>query len=367
MWIPEARLYAVQLLLHPRSRALHPGEIWSSPGRAPCGAVAPYSKFAAHPRCTYNRSVREQCTAVDPSPHSSRQPPSLLSTLLASQRIIVNPSCIRGGHTPTRAICRPPFRACSGGGPSPLHGGLRPGVILLLRQGEERIHLAHVHVERLARLHDDAVTRLGVDDDLERLVDAHVAHKRSRRHLGEAIPVTVIGNLGALLWIDGHIPEAEGDDVLEEVRALRNGHMLIEHRLDDERRLVDVLPGDRDASRRVSGAPAPWRHEQVPPALALELAVDGSNLGGDLCRLALIKAVGRDVHHVGDALKAAVAERTRRRHRCVVRRRHKLEAVGGARLELRLRPQLEQVQLVALAGPLARLESKFNLNRTAKA
>ena len=54
-------------------------------------------------------------------------------------------------------------------------------VELLLRKCHEGVHLADVDVEGLARLHNDTVAALAVDHDLERLLEAHVAHEGRRR------------------------------------------------------------------------------------------------------------------------------------------------------------------------------------------
>jgi hypothetical protein len=90
--------------------------------------------------------------------------------------------------------------------------------------------------------------------------------------------------------------------------------------------------------------------------LGLELPVDHANLVRDLSGPRLVEALGRHVHDIGDVLEAAVPERALGRDCRVLRRRQELEAVGGLRLEGCLRPDLEQMELVALVGALARLE-----------
>ena len=149
-------------------------------------------------------------------------------------------------------MCRRGVGLCVG-------GGLRVGAKLLAREGHEGVHLRHVHVKGLARLHHNAVARLRVDDHFEGGVQPNVAHVLGhdallrRRH---RLPERVVGHLRRLRLrrVDAHVAEAERDDVLEKVRALRDGHVLVERRLHDDRRGVDVAPRDWDARGAVATA-----------------------------------------------------------------------------------------------------------------
>jgi len=96
------------------------------------------------------------------------------------------------------------------------HALHRGAALVGLLDGHERIDLRDVDLEGLVLLHDDAAARHAVDDDLERRLEAHVAHvARLVRLRGQALPVGVVGELarrGAL--VDRRVAEAKREQVL---------------------------------------------------------------------------------------------------------------------------------------------------------
>mmetsp|Transcript_13381 Transcript_13381/g.30261 ORF Transcript_13381/g.30261 Transcript_13381/m.30261 type:complete len:322 (-) Transcript_13381:247-1212(-) len=191
---------------------------------------------------------------------------------------------------------------------------------------------------------------------------------------GLRVPEAIVHCVGAVAFGGGvhvGVAQPEGDEVLEEVRALRERHPVVAGQggLHNERGAVDVFPRDRNPVQWIGGAPPPRRHEEILPPALPELRVDLGDRLGDLRGRHLVEAVGGDVDHVAHFVEPAVAEGLGGGHRGVLHVGQVLEAEPHRLLRdhLRLRPDLQQVELVALADRLAQLEGELDLDGAAEA
>mmetsp|Transcript_6645 Transcript_6645/g.17997 ORF Transcript_6645/g.17997 Transcript_6645/m.17997 type:complete len:597 (-) Transcript_6645:1689-3479(-) len=255
-------------------------------------------------------------------------------------------------------------------------GRCRSEAPALSSDGHHSIDLRDVGVKVLARLHDDAAAREPVTDHLELFLNADVLDVLERlvgRHFVQGVEPGIVNcllTLRALAVVHSHVAQPEAHNVLEEVGALGRGYCLVRRQggLDNHLRRIDLAPAHGDSPRLVRRAPPAGPDEEILLARPAQGAVDLADLSGDLLRRLRREGVWGNVHDVGDAREAAVAEGCARGDSGLLRGGKVGEAEGlgglGVRDELRHGPDLEDGELVVLVRLLAQVDSELELNGT---
>ncbi len=126
---------------------------------------------------------------------------------------------------------------------------------------------------------------------------------------GHGVEEVVAVDAVAEVVVDGEVADAEGGEVLEEVRALTGVYaVVLQAGLDDDLGRGYGGPLDGYAEPRVAAAPTAGPDEDVAAFLLEVLTVDLGNLVGDGGVHGGAPVVGLDVHDVLDIGDDAVAE-----------------------------------------------------------
>ena len=98
---------------------------------------------------------------------------------------------------------------------------------------------------------------------------------------------------------------------------------------------------------------------ELPTPLIAQPRINSGDLLSDTSGLVRVEALGRHVDNVRNVLELAVAEGARRRDRGVLARREELEAVRILAAKVRLRADLQDMQLMTLPSSPARLHDNI--------